>query len=156
MIRTRIVIAVVAVACLTAGGAPPPQLAGTWTFDSAQGKNLGMMASMKIHTNIVQSQSELTVDDASDFNGQQDVQHTVYDLTGKPVSNTPVMGGTATTSSRWEGDRLVTEWKSPGSIAGTTVTRIETRYLSPDGNTMYVESSRSGRDLIVMVFTRDR
>ena len=156
MTRTIIAIAMVAAVCLTAGGATPPRLDGKWTFDSARGKNLGMMAGMKIHTSVVQSLSELTVDDASDFNGQQDVQHTVYDLTGKPVSNTPIMGGTATTSSRWDGDHLVTEWKSPGSIAGTTVTRIETRYLSPDGNTMYVESSRSGRDLIVMVFTRDR
>ena len=156
MIPTRIAMAIVAAVCLTAGGGNPARLDGKWTFDSTQGKNLGMMAGMKIHTTIVQSQSELTVDDASDFNGQQDVQHTVYDLTGKPASNTPMMGGTATTSSRWNGNRLVTEWKSPGSIAGTTVTRIETRYLSPDGNTMYVESFRSGRDLIVMVFTRDR
>ena len=156
MIRTRIGVAVLCAACLTASSADLPQLRGKWTFDPAHSKNVGMMASMIIHTTIVQSLSELTVDDASDFNGQQDTQHTVYDLTGKPVSNTPLMGGSATTSSHWDGDRLVTEWKSPGSIAGTEVTRIEKRYLSPDGNTMYVESSRSGRDLLVMVFTRDR
>ena len=156
MIRMITGVAILCAASLTASGANLPHLEGKWTFDPAQGKNLGMMAGMKIHTTIVQSQSELTVEDASDFNGQQDTQRTVYDLTGKPISNTPIMGGTATTSSRWDGDHLVTEWKSGGSIAGTTVTRIETRYLSPDGNTMFVESSRSGHDLIVMVFRRDR
>lgn len=114
------------------------------------------MASMAIQTTVIQSEKELTVDDHSVFNGQKDTQHTVYNLAGEPVSNTPIMGGTATTRSHWEAGRLVTVWESPGSIAGTTVKRTETRYLSADGNTMYVESSRTGQDPLVMVFTRDR
>lgn len=115
-----------------------------------------MMSSMKIETTVIQTAQEMTVDDASEFNGQKDTQHTVYDLEGKPVSNSPIMGGTATTRSHWEGARLITDWESPGSIAGRTVKRTETRYLSPDGKTMYVESSRPGQDPMVMVFTRDR
>ena len=71
-----------------------------------------MMATMKIHTIIVQSPSELTIDDYSEFNGQKDKQHTVYDLSGKAARNTPIMGGTAATRSRWEDARLITEWES--------------------------------------------
>ena len=131
-------------------------MAGTWSFQPAQSKNVAMMSSMKIQTTVKQTATEMTVDDASEFNGQKDTQHTVYDLAGKPVSNTPIMGGTATTRSHWDGARLVTEWESPGSIAGSTVRRTETRYLSADGKTMYLESSRPGQDPMVMVFTRDR
>lgn len=151
-------IAILGLATTLTGGAatPPASLAGQWTFEPAQSRNVGMMGGMKIHTTISQSPSQVVVDDASDFNGQKDTQHTVYDLTGNPMSNTLIMGGSATTRSHWEGARLVTEWESPGSIAGTTVKRTETRYLSPDGSIMFIESSRSGQDPMVMVFTRDR
>jgi hypothetical protein len=156
MISRLIAIVALSGACVAGAANHANTLAGKWTFDPAQSKNIGMMAGMKIHTIIALSPSELTVDDHSDFNGQMDAQHTTYDLTGKTVTNTPIMGGTATTRSHWEGARLITEWESPGSIAGTVVKRTETRYLSPDGATMYVESSRSGQDSLLMVFTRDR
>jgi hypothetical protein len=156
MIRRLIAIAILGTSLDGGAATPPANLAGQWTFEPSQSKNVGMMGGMKIHTTIVQSLSELVVDDASDFNGRQDTQHTSYDLTGKHVSNTPIMGGTATTRSHWDGTRLVTEWESPGSIAGTTVKRTETRYLSPDGSTMFIESSRPGQEPMVMVFTRDR
>jgi hypothetical protein len=156
MIRTLMGAVLLGVACLAASGAPLPRFGGHWTFDPQESRNVGMMAGITIHTIVVELSTELIVDDASDFNGQKDTQRTVYDLTGKPVSNTPIMGGTATTRSYWEGERLVTVWESAGSIAGSTVKRTETRYLSPDGKTMYVESSRPGQDPMVMVFTRDR
>jgi len=94
------------------------------------------------------------VDDNSEFNGQKDTQHTVYDLTGKPTTNFSMMAGQATTRSHWEGTRLISDWESLGAIAGTTVKRIETRYLSPDGKTMYVESARPGKDPMIIVFTK--
>lgn len=152
------VVPLLALSCALAAGAAAqrPAFAGHWTFQPAQSQNIGMMAGMKISTVIVQSTSQLTVDDNSDFNGQSGTQHTVYNLSGKPVTNEPIMGGTANTRSRWDGSRLITEWESPGSIAGTTVKRTEIRYLSPDGNTMFVESSRRGQPPMVMVFTRDR
>lgn len=156
MIAKVLSMLVIAAAVVAGAAVPTPAFGGHWTFHPEQSRNIGMMASMKISTVIVQNSSELTVDDNSDFNGQTDTQHTVYDLTGKPVSNRPIMGGTATTHSHWEGSRLVTEWESPGSIAGTTVKRTELRYLSSDGKTMFVESSRSGQPSMVMVFTRDR
>ena len=156
MIARVLSMLVVSTAVVAGAAVPPPGFGGHWMFHPEQSRNIGMMASMKISTVIVQTSSELTVDDNSDFNGQTDTQHTVYDLTGKPVRNSPIMGGTATTHSHWDGPRLVTEWESPGSIAGTTVKRTELRYLSPDGKTMFVESSRSGQPSIMMVFMRDR
>lgn len=153
----RMAMVLLASSTMMAGAAKAPvNLAGEWTFQPAQSRNVGMMASMAIHTTVVQTPTLLTVDDHSVFNGQKDTQHTVYNLAGEPVSNTPVMGGTATTRSHWEGARLITVWESSGSIAGSTVKRTETRYLSPDGKTMIVESSRPGQDPMVMVFTRDR
>jgi hypothetical protein len=132
----------------------PANFSGSWTFDAAQSKNEGMMAQGKIHTTVSQTKLKMVVDDNSEFNGQKDTQHTVYDLTGKPITNTSMMAGQATTRSHWEGARLITDRESPGAIAGTMVKRAETRYLSPDGKTMYVESARPGKDPIVIVFTR--
>jgi hypothetical protein len=133
----------------------PANFSGNWTFSPAQSKNIGMMGQAKVQTTVTQSKARLVVDDDSVFNGQADNQHTTYDLTGKLVTNTSMMAGQATTRSHWEGTRLITEWESAGAIAGTTTTRIETRYLSPDGMTMYVESMRPGKDPMVMVFTKD-
>jgi hypothetical protein len=127
---------------------------GNWTFAPAQSKNVGMMAQGTIQTAITQSKLQLVVNDNSVFNGEKDTQHTVYDLTGKPVTNTSIMAGQATTRSHWEGKQLVTEWESPGAIAGTVTRRTEKRYLSADGTTMFVESARAGKDAILMVFLK--
>src|SRR5271163_4107307 len=89
----------------------PPNFAGNWRFDSAQSKNVGMMGRAKIQTTVSQSKTMLMVDDNSVFSGQADTQHTIYDLTGKPVTNTSTMAGQATTRSRWDGARLITEWE---------------------------------------------
>jgi hypothetical protein len=129
---------------------------GNWTFDPAQSKNVGMMAGAKIQTTVTQSKARVVVDDNSVFNGQTDTQHTVYDLIGKPVTNTLTMAGQATARSHWDGARLITDWESPGAIAGTMVKRIETRYLSADGKTMYLQSVRPGKDPMIMVFTKDK
>lgn len=153
-IRTGFVFLLLASAAYAA--AAPANFAGEWIFDATQSKNVGMMAQGKIHTTVVQTKSRVIVDDESDFNGQKDTQHTIYDLTGKPITNTSMMAGQATCRSHWEGGRLITEWESAGAIAGTMVKRTETRYLSPDGRTMYVESSRSGKDPMVIVFTKGK
>jgi RND family efflux transporter MFP subunit len=134
----------------------PANFTGDWAFDPAQSKNVGMMAQGKIHTTVSQTKYKIVVDDNSEFDGQKDTQHTVYDLTGNPETNTSMMAGQATTRSHWEGTRLITDWESAGAIAGTLVRRVETRYLSPDGKTMFVESARPGKDPMIIVFTRAR
>ena len=147
-------LVVLLVAAMAFAASIPANFSGNWTFDVTQSKNVGMMAQGKIQTTVSQTRFGITVDDHSDFNGQKDTQHTVYDLTGKPVTNTSMMAGQATTRSHWQRSRLITDWESPGAIAGTTVKRTETRYLSAAGKTMYVESARAGKDAMVMVFTR--
>jgi hypothetical protein len=129
---------------------------GHWIFDPTQGRNTGMMSQANIQTTVTQSKTQLVVDDDSTFKGQRDAQHTTYDLTGKLVNNASTMAGQSITRSHWEAARLITEWNSAGAIAGTTTTRIETRYLSADGKTMYVESARPGQDPMVLVFTKDK
>ena len=156
MISKILYVAVLGSAMVAAAATQQPSFAGRWTFDPGQSREVGMMSAMKIHTLVTQNANELIVDDISDFNGQTDTQHIVYDLEGKSVPNHPIMGGTAMTRSHWESSRLVTEWESPGSIAGTAVKRTEVRYLSADGSTMFIESSRSNQKPMVMVFTRDR
>jgi len=156
MKKTMVTVLLLLTALVVQAASAPANFAGNWTFASAQSKNIGMMGQAKIQTTVTQSKTRLVVDDNSVFSGQADTQHTIYGLTGKPVINTSMMAGQATTRSHWDGARLITEWESAGAIAGTTTTRIETRYLSPDGKTMFVESARPGKDPMVMVFTKEK
>ena len=71
----------------------PANFSGNWTFNPAQSKNVGMMGQAKVQTTVTQSKARLVVDDDSVFNGQADNQHSTYDLTGKPVTNTSMMAG---------------------------------------------------------------
>jgi hypothetical protein len=64
------------------------------------------------------------------------------------------MGDHSQTSSKWSGNKLVTIWESEGAVAGTKVIRTETRYLSEDGKTMFLESSRGNNPPMVIVFDR--
>jgi hypothetical protein len=90
----------------------------------------------------------------SSFNGREQSSETRFDLTGKPVSNKNPMEATAETVTKWDGKNLVTTWTSPGSIAGSTSVRTETRSLSADGRTMTVESKRGKQPAMVMVYDR--
>ena len=152
MKRIVMTLLVFLTAVVASAASAPANFSGTWTFTPEQSKNVGMMAQGSIQSVISQSDLQILVDDNSVFNGQKDTQHTVYDLTGKPAANTTMMAGPATTRSHWEGAKLVTEWESAGAIAGTVTKRTEKRYLSADGNTMFVESARAGKDAILMVF----
>ena len=127
---------------------------GTWRFNPAASKNIGMMSGMELTTIIQQSASLLIVKDMSKFSGQDSTRETRYDLTGKTVPNKSVMGENSQTVTKWSGNSLVTTWKSEGAIAGTTVTRTETRSLSSDGTKMTLESVRGSNPPIVMVFDR--
>jgi hypothetical protein len=156
MKRIPVVVLLLTIAGFSQAATPHASFAGQWIFDPTQSKNIGMMAEATIKTVITQSKSEVVVDDTSTFKGQGDTQHTVYELSGEPVANISMMTGQATTRSHWEANRLITEWKSSGAIAGTVNQRVETRYLSPDGNTMFVESTHPGKDPMVIVYTRSK
>jgi hypothetical protein len=127
---------------------------GTWEFNPTKSQNIGMMAQMKLISTVKQTKRELIITDVSTFNGREQTNETRFDLTGKPVPNKNPMEATAETVTKWDGNNLVTTWTSPGSIAGATSVRTETRSLSADGKTMTVESSRRKGPAMVMVYDR--
>lgn len=150
--KRLILAAMLALASQTATAAT--DFSGRWNFDPGKSQNVGMMAQATVVSTIAQSGTRLTVDDHSVFGGRTLDDHTIYDLTGAPAQNVSKMSGTGTTQSTWDGNRLVTRWNNEGAIPGSTVVRVETRYLSADGQTMFVESSRTGKAVIVMAFDR--
>ncbi|HEV8038022.1 MAG TPA: hypothetical protein VGP62_04095 [Bryobacteraceae bacterium] len=127
---------------------------GPWEFNPAKSRNIGMMAQMKLVSTVKQTKRELIITDVSTFNGREQTSETRFDLNGKPVPNKNPMEAAAETVTKWDGNKLVTTWTSPGSIAGTNSVRTETRSLSADGRTMTVESSRGKGPAMVMVYER--
>jgi len=131
-----------------------PDFSGRWSFDAGKSQNIASMAGAAITSTVAQTSATLTVDNHSIFGGRTIDDHTVYDLTGAPAQNASPMSGTGMTLSRWQSGTLVTEWDSAGAVPGATTKRFETRTLSPDGQTMFIESERAGRPAIVMAFDR--
>ncbi len=127
---------------------------GKWEFNAAKSQNIGMMAAMKLIATVKQDSREMVITNVSNFNGREQSSETRLDLTGKPVPNKNPMEAMADTVTKWDGKILVTTWTSPGSIAGSTSVRTETRTLSADGRTMTVESRRGKQPPMVMVYDR--
>jgi hypothetical protein len=128
---------------------------GKWDLNTEKSKNIGMMAQMKLVATIRQTASELVVSNATTFNGQEGTSEIRLDLTGKPLTNKNPMEAPAATVSKWQGSKLVTTWTSPGSVAGSTSVRTETRSLSADAHTLTVESRRGSSPALVMVYDRE-
>ncbi len=127
---------------------------GTWMFDPAKGKNIGMMSQLKMTTIIKQSHDRLTQNVEATMMGQNQKQELRFDLTGKPMTNETPMGEKSTTVSHWEGAKLITTWTTPGALTGSIKVSVETRYLSPDGRTLYVETTRANKPSVVMVYSK--
>jgi len=153
--KVKHVAALVCLAAVAALGAEHGNFAGTWELNPAKSKNIGMMAQMKMVQTIEQSDSSLDVTSHTSFQGRDDDSKTHYDLSGKPATNETPMGGPAQTVSKWQSSKLVTTWTSESAVSGgPTVVRTETRWLSPDGRTMMVESVRGSSPAMVMVFEK--
>jgi hypothetical protein len=127
---------------------------GRWEFVPAESRNIGMMGGMKLVATIRQTAQEMIVSNLSSFNGREQSSDIRFDLTGKPVQNKNPMEAVAETISKWDGKELVTTWTSPGSVAGSTSVRVETRVLSSDGKTLTVESRRGKQPPMIMVYER--
>lgn len=151
-IRTFAVICSLAVGVAEAA----PNFSGTWTLNPAKGANLGMMAAVQETITVAQTADKLTVEHAATFQGDTTKRTVNYDLTGKPVMNPAAMGGDAETVAKWDGDKLVATWTSEGAIAGTKVTRSETWSLAADGQSLSVESARSNRPNMIMVYEKKK
>jgi hypothetical protein len=131
-----------------------PNFSGKWLFNASKSQNIGMMSEMKLTASVKQTSDWLVISNASAFNGREQTNETRLDLTGKPIKNKNPMEAEADTVTKWDGNKLVTTWTSPGSVAGSTSVRTETRFLSADGKMMTVESSRGKRPSMVMVYDR--
>jgi hypothetical protein len=131
-----------------------PDFTGTWVFNAAKSKNIGMMANAQITSTIKQTRDEILVIEDSVMGGQKQSHETHYDLSGKGVANESPMGEKSQTTSKWSGNKLVTIWETEGAVAGTKTIRTETRYLSDDGKTMFLESVRGNNLPMVIVFDR--
>jgi len=128
---------------------------GKWVFNASKSQNIGMMSEVKLVASVKQTSGMLLITNTSVFNGQEQTSQTRLDLNGKPIKNKNPMEAEADTVTRWEGNKLVTTWTSPGSVAGSTSVRTETRFLSADGRLMTVESSRGKRPSMVLVYDRE-
>ena len=149
--------AFVCLVTVAAFAAKRPDFAGSWEFNAAKSKNIGMMMQVKMTDTIQQTDSAIDETAHSIFQGSDEEAKTHYDLTGKPANNESPMEGPSETVSKWEGNRLVTTWTSQSAVAGgTKVVRTETRSLSPDGNTMTIESVRGSNPAVVMLFEKKR
>lgn len=137
-----------------ATAAAAPNFSGTWLFNASKSQNIGMMASAQITSMIKQTRQTLTVVDDTAMGGQKQSHETDYDLSGKQVANRSPMGESSQTTSKWSGSKLITTWTTEGAIAGTKVVRIEARYLSSDGRTMFLESRHGNNPPMVIVFDR--
>lgn len=152
--KTTIGVFVICLVSLAALAAKHPDFSGTWTFIPEQSKNIGMMSQMKMTETIEQSPSSLDVTSDTRYQGNAQQAKTHYDLTGEPATNDSPMAGPSETISKWDGDKLVTTWTSKGAVAGTKTVRIETRSVSPNGETMTLESVRGSNPPVVMVFEK--
>jgi hypothetical protein len=133
-----------------------PDFSGTWTLNPAKGANLGMMAAVQETVTVAQTADKLTIDHAATFQGETTKRTVNYDLTGKPVMNPGPMGGEGETVVKWDGDKLVATWTTEGAIAGTKVTRTETWSLAADGQSLSVETARSNRPNMIMVYEKKK
>src|SRR5215475_15956358 len=134
--------------------AAPTDFSGVWEFNQAKSKNVGMMSNLRLTSTIKQTDTMLTISEASVFNGQEQKNEVRYDLTGKAVSNERPMSGPNETVSKWVGDKLVTTWTGESAIAGAKVVHTETMSLSVDGKTLTVDSVRGNSPPLVMVYDR--
>jgi len=133
---------------------PSSNFSGSWVFNPARSRNIGMMAELRDTVTIEQTASQITITDHSTMDGQTSTREVRLDLGGKPTTNAGPMGDQNETVARWQDGKLVVTWTADGAVAGTRVVRTETRSLSADGKTMTVESVRGNNPPIVMVFEK--
>ena len=127
---------------------------GTWEFNPARSRNIGMMAELQDTVTVEQTSSHITITDHSTLRGQASTREVRFDLAGKATSNAGPMGDQNETVATWQDGKLVVTWTADGAVAGTKVVRTETRSLSCDGKTMTVESVRGNTPPLVMVFEK--
>lgn len=132
----------------------PIDFSGTWKLNTDKGENLGMMKAVKETIVATQSDDQILFAMTDVFAGMTTERTVTYDLNGKTMQNKAAMGAESETVTSWKDDRLVTTWTSEGAIFGTKKVRTETRWLSPDGDELFVSMVRGDNPPIVFVFDK--
>ena len=125
-------------------GNPPIDFRGIWILNTDRGANLGMMNAVKETIVASQTVDRATFEMTDVFAGMTTNRTVVYDLSGATVPNEAAMGAESETTTRWEGNKLVTIWVAEGAIANTKNERTETRCLVDGGNTLNITMTRAG------------
>lgn len=138
---------IVFAAAVAVSGQTPPDFSGTWTLDASKsempqmgrmgGERMGRMGEMTL--TIKQNAETLTIDQKM---GQMSRTLT-YKLDGSESTNPGMRGGEVKSTSKWDGDKLVTESTQTmnGPSGEMTIKSREVRSLAADG-TMLVEMTR--------------
>ncbi len=129
-------------------------LSGTWELNGKKGENLGMMAALKETLVMTQTVEHLTLDYTDVFRGNTSTRQVVLNLTGTVVDNVAAMGAKSKTESDWDGDTLVTIWRTESAIPGNEVVRTETYVLSADGSELTLTSERVNSPTLIMVYEK--
>ena len=132
----------------------PIDFSGTWELNTDKGENLGMMKAVKETIVATQSDEQIVFAMTDKFGGMTTERMVTYDLKGQTMQNKAPMGADSETVTSWNDGKLVTLWTSEGAIFGTKKERTETRWLSPDGDELYVSMVRGDNPAILFVFDR--
>jgi aspartyl aminopeptidase len=151
--KTLITLILVALTPIVLAEAPT-DFSGTWKLNTDKGENLGMMKAVKETIVATQSDEQIVLAMTDVFWGMTTERMVTYDLNGKTMQNKAAMGAESETVTSWDGDKLVTIWTSEGAILGTKKERIETRWLSPDGDELFVSMARGDNPAILFVFDK--
>lgn len=145
-------------AAVTSGNAQPADFSGTWQLDRDASvlpeprgrRGIGRLFGRGRQAPrgpaetlvITQTADALFVEQRSD----EDARILRYRLDGSSSTN-PMPRGELTTTSRWNGDTVITEGTQEIStpLRDISMQLTERRSLSPDGRTMTVESTRTTR-----------
>ncbi len=162
LIRLTLVVALLAFVLATAPAAEAQDVdfSGTWTLDldaSELPERLGRALFERGGATVVVTQSDTELRMRQE--GGDGSRTVAYALDGRKSTNEPPRGTTITTS-RWDGSVLVTEGDQELSTpAGNfTITLVERRTLSDEGQTMTIQTTRStprGDIEATLVFRRE-
>lgn len=123
----------------------PPDFSGTWTLDASKsempqmGGGMGGRSMGEMTVTIRQTADALTMDQKM---GEMS-RTTTYKLDGTQSTNQGMRGGEVKSTSKWDGDKLVTESTQTvnGPNGEMTIKAREVRSLAADG-TMVTETTR--------------
>src|SRR5882724_1549238 len=104
----RALLAFVCLATVAAFAAQRPDFTGSWEFNTAKSKNVGMMMQARMTRTIQQTDAVLDETTHTTFQGNDQEMKTHYDLSGKPANNDFPMTGPSETVSKWDSNKLIT------------------------------------------------